>query len=296
MRVERRVSATVIEWLGAAADEGHRLGGKARSLDRLARLGFTIPPGFCITTDAFAAHLATIPGAAADITALPEEAARERLAGAFEATPLGPDLLRSLDEAVGRLVAESPTIDAGEPRLAVRSSAIGEDGSATSYAGLHDTALDVLPNDVDAAIRRCWASLWSRRAIAYRLRHGRPLDGGGMAVVVQALVPADASAVVFTRHPVTGTDEVVVTAVRGLGEMMASGTVTPDTIIVDRWSLDVLDYTPGEDESAVGAVALSELVHQSLEVERQFGCAVDIEAARAGGRWYLLQARPITTR
>jgi phosphoenolpyruvate synthase/pyruvate phosphate dikinase len=78
--------------------------------------------------------------------------------------------------------------------------------------------------------------------------------------------------------------------------MMASGTVTPDTIIVDRWSLDVLDYTPGEDESAVGAAAITELVQQSLEVERQFGGAVDIEAARAGGRWYLLQARPITTR
>ena len=265
------------------APEANAAGGKAQTLGRLIALDMPVPDGVVITCGGLEMFLEANGLRATVDSGLEPEAIRTLVMAA--------SVPHVLEEQIRSAVAPL-----GQAPFAVRSSAIGEDGSATSYAGLHDTALDVVPNDVDAAIRRCWASLWSRPAVAYRLRHGRPLDGGGMAVVVQALVPADASAVVFTRHPVTGTDEVVVTAVRGLGEMMASGTVTPDTIIVDRWSLDVLDYTPGEDESAVGAVALSELVHQSLEVERQYGCAVDIEAARAGGRWYLLQARPITTR
>jgi pyruvate,water dikinase len=136
-----------------------------------------------------------------------------------------------------------------------------------------------------------------------------------MAVVVQSLVPADASAVVFTRHPVTRTDDLVITAVRGLGESMVSGTVIPDTVVLDRRSLEVVDYAPGDrgsrivasddggvievpDESRDAALdgdLLDELVDLALRVERGFGEPVDIEAAAAAGRWFLLQARPITT-
>jgi pyruvate,water dikinase len=125
-----------------------------------------------------------------------------------------------------------------------------------------------------------------------------------MAVVVQALVPADASAVVFTRHPVTGRqDQLVLTSTRGLGDAMVSGTITPDTTVVDKATGRVLEFDAGEDSSGAGsgggpALApgvLAELVALSLEVEARFGLPVDIEAAHAGGCWYLLQARPITT-
>jgi phosphoenolpyruvate synthase/pyruvate phosphate dikinase len=136
-----------------------------------------------------------------------------------------------------------------------------------------------------------------------------------MAVVVQALVPADAAAVVFTRHPVTGRDDqLLITAIPGLGEPMVAGTVTPDTIVVDKASRAVVSFTAGTApeilvalESGVarranplGAralddIALQELVTLAREVERRFGANVDLEAARSGGRWYLLQARPITT-
>jgi pyruvate,water dikinase len=181
--------------------------------------------------------------------------------------------------------------------FAVRSSAIGEDGTDASYAGLHETELGVAADDVEAAVRRCWASLWSGPAMAYRARRGLPLDGGAMAIVVQALVPADAAIVAFTRHPVTGrADQLVITAVRGLGDAMVSGTVTPDTFVVDRDRRVVTDYTPGEgDGPAIGGPVLDELIDLILRVEAGFGAPVDIEAAVSGGTWYLLQARPITT-
>jgi len=203
----------------------------------------------------------------------------------------------------------------GETSFAVRSSAIGEDGKATSFAGLHDTELGLAAADVEAAVRRCWSSLWSGAAVAYRGRHSLPLDDASMAVVVQALVPADASAVVFTRHPVTGRgDQLVINAVRGLGEPMVSGTVTPDTIVVDKASGEVREFSGGDGGERLLAMGvgvtrvadpasgpalregvLRDLVALSLHVEQAFGVAVDIEAAHARDRWYLLQARPITT-
>jgi pyruvate,water dikinase len=310
-----RLAAAGIEWLGATEGDVRLVGGKAASLDRLARLGFRIPPGFCITTDAFHAQLAAMPGGLEEVARLPDEGARSRLTDAFERTVLSAVVREALEGSIARLVDELADLDVTIPLFAVRSSGIGEDGTAASYAGLHETELGVAPAGVEAAVRRCWASLWSIPAVAYRVRRNLPLDGGGMAVVVQSLVPADASAVVFTRHPVTRTDDLVITAVRGLGESMVSGTVIPDTVVLDRRSLEVVDYAPGDrgsrivasddggvievpDESRDAALdgdLLDELVDLALRVERGFGEPVDIEAAAAAGRWFLLQARPITT-
>lgn len=260
-------------WLGGPADGAsaaplgsEALGGKGASLDRLGRLGFRVPPGFCLTTAAF----------------------RSPSTDAVDAALAG---------ALARLVAEVGA--AGfEPRFAVRSSAIGEDSSAASYAGLHETELDVAPAEIAGAVRRCWASLWSPAAAAYRERRGLSGEDAAMAVVVQALVPAAASAVVFTRHPVTWRDDqIVLTAVRGLGDAMVSGTVTPDTYVVDRASRAVVQFEPGEDPRgrALAPDVLMALVELCLAVEDKFGQAVDVEAAFAGDQWYLLQARPITT-
>jgi pyruvate,water dikinase len=117
-----------------------------------------------------------------------------------------------------------------------------------------------------------------------------------MAVVVQRLVPAEAAAVVFTRHPVTGRqDQIVVTAVRGLGDAMVSGTVTPETIVVDRASGAVIERTLGDDGGrALDDAQLRELVVLARRVEADYGLGVDLEAAIGDGAWFLLQARPIT--
>ena len=301
--------------LGTDAVDSRLLGGKGASLDRLARLGFTVPPGFCLTTAAFNAHIASIADQAAlegATAALPSESARATVVALVEGSPLAPNVQQALSDAVDRLIETAPT----PLRVAVRSSAIDEDGAVASFAGLHGTELGVVPGDIEGAVRRCWASLWSPQAVAYRLRRQASLQDIVMAVVVQALVPADAAAVVFTRHPVTGRDDqVLINAIPGLGEPMVAGTVTPDTIIVDKASRTVVDFTPGtagEILVALGAgvvrqsnppgtpalddLALKELVTLACAVERRFGANVDLEAARSGGRWYLLQARPITTR
>ncbi|MEO8470115.1 MAG: PEP/pyruvate-binding domain-containing protein [Chloroflexota bacterium] len=295
-----RPESSMIAWLGVVQGDVASVGGKAASLDRLARLGFRIPPGFCLTTAAFDAQLVSIPGAASDLDRLGDEDVRLRLIQGFETAPLVATVEDALDAAVTQLAAELQAIG-GPARFAVRSSGIGEDSSAASFAGLHETELDVPPDGVADAVRRCWASLWSAPAIAYRQRQGLALDGGGMAIVVQALVPASSAAVVFTRHPVTGrTDQLVITSVRGLGDAMVSGTITPDTWVVDRSTLASIEYTPGDGRDmragpAIADTELRELAGLALDVERGFGGPVDIEAAAAGGQWFLLQARPITT-
>jgi rifampicin phosphotransferase len=296
--MQRPDPESMIQWLGRA-DPGAELGGKGSSLDRLARLGFRVPPGFCLTTDAFRVHLASIDGADAllrDLVAGGDHAVGAILAETLTRAPLEPRVDDALASAVAQLDATARAATGSPTRLAVRSSAIGEDGQAASYAGLHETELDRTPEEVADAVKRCWASLWSRAALAYRSRRGLALDGAAMAVVVQQLVPADAAVVAFTRHPVTGReDQVVVTAVRGLGDAMVSGIVTPDTFVVDKPTRRVVEFTPGDaPERSLDASALDALVELCLLVEERFGAAVDIEAATSGGEWYLLQARPIT--
>jgi pyruvate,water dikinase len=284
----------LVEWLRGAIGGAERLGGKGASLDRLGKLGFRVPPGFCLTTTAFRTQLASTVDTALEATGAVDVAA---VADGLGRVPLTPVVADALARAVDRLVDEVAA--AGfEPRFAVRSSAVGEDGSVASYAGLHETELDLPPVEIADAVRRCWASLWSPAAVAYRHRRDLSAADAAMAVVVQALVPAEASAVVFTRHPVTGrNDQLVLTAVRGLGDAMVSGTVTPDTYVVDKASGAVVHFEPGEDPRgrALAPEVLAALVAVCLDVEARFGQAVDIEAAYAAERWYLLQARPITT-
>lgn len=291
----------MIEWLDGADAEPARVGGKAASLNRLARSGFRIPPGFCLTTDAFTAQAASLPGSdvlRSDPTALLDEPTRTALVEAMIDGPLSPAVLAALASPLERLTGEALG-RAGRPSLlAVRSSGVAEDGAAASFAGLHDTELGLTADEVAPAVLRCWASLWSDRAVGYRARRGLALDGGAMAVVVQALVPAEAAAVAFTRHPVTGrSDHVLINAVRGLGDAMVSGTVTPDTIVVDKADGSVVSFTPGDggEGPALADDVLDRLVTLCLEVEAAFGDPVDIEAAHAADGWYLLQARPITT-
>lgn len=293
-------SSALIEWLDGSGIDVARVGGKGASLDRLAQAGFRIPPGLCLTTEAFAAQLAFLPGhevLAGDPSTLAEPAARATLVEAMIAGPLLPAITEALREPLARLAGQRLGGD-GPSLLAVRSSGVAEDGTAASFAGLHDTELGLTANEVVPAVLRCWASLWSDRAVSYRVRRGLPLDGGAMAVVVQALVPAQAAVVAFTRHPVTGrSDQLLINACPGLGEAMVSGLLTPDTIVVDKAGRSVNEFTPGD--SGCGPVlddgALADLVALCLDVERAFGAPVDIEAAYAADGWYLLQARPITT-
>jgi rifampicin phosphotransferase len=297
-----RASIPMVAWLDDPHLAHDRVGGKAASLNRLASFGFRIPPGFCLTTDAFAIQARELPGSAAvvaDPEILLDPGRRSALIEAMAAGPLARAVASALSGPLARLGELGlGGDDAGAPRLAVRSSSVAEDGLTASFAGLHDTELGLTADEVAPAILRCWASLWSDRAIGYRTRRGLPLGGDAMGVVVQALVEARAAAIVFTRHPVSGrADQLLINAAPGLGEAMVSGLVTPDTIVVDKESAAVLEFTPGDsgDGPVLGDGVRDELVPLSLGVERTFVAPVDIEAAHASDGWYLLQARPITT-
>ena len=127
------------------------------------------------------------------------------------------------------------------PAVAVRSSALDEDGGMASYAGQHETSLNIVGVEAVAdAVVHCWRSAWSPRARAYRRAQGRAQDKVQVAVLVQQLIVADSSAVLFSAHPVTGSrDEIVVNASWGLGESIVGGTVTPDTYVVRKVDIAV---------------------------------------------------------
>lgn len=175
--------------------------------------------------------------------------------------------------------------------VAVRSSARGEDGAGASFAGQLHTALGVSgQGEVVREVRRAAASGASPETIAYAARVGRGLDAV-VPVIVQAMVPAEVAGVLFTRHPVTGAEQVVIEAGRGLGDQVVGGTVAPRTWVVDGRA--VTGSPGGGDQLLTTAqvLGLAEIGHRTAAT---FGCPQDVEWAVADGSIWVLQARPIT--
>ena len=204
----------------AAADLA-AVGGKGASLARLARAGLPVPAGFHVTTEAYRSFVALFRDA---IDPADPERTKALFAGHDVPAPVAEEIRRAY-RALGDDVP-----------VAVRSSATAEDLPTLSFAGQQDTYLNIRGGDaVLDAVRRCWASLWNPRAVAYRDEHGVSHDDVALAVVVQELVPADASGILFTADPVTGSrTETVINASWGLGEAVVGGEVTPDTVTVAR--------------------------------------------------------------
>jgi pyruvate,water dikinase len=171
----------------------------------------------------------------------------------------------------------------GGGRFAVRSSALGEDGTEASFAGQMHTTLQVTAAEVAAAVRRTAAS--GSGAAAYVARMGRRAETV-VPVIVQRMLEVQASGVAFTRHPISGAGEVVIEATAGLGDVLVNGAVAPE-----RWTLDGVVCAAG----VLTAVQARALAATARRVEALFGCPQDIEWAIAAGRVWLLQARPITT-
>jgi pyruvate,water dikinase len=281
-----RLELTGIHWLGD--DDCHReaiVGGKAASLSRLAAL-HTVPHGFAIP--AVPALADAVPG------------------------PLVPSI-EAAYHALGEHCGSAPL------PVAVRSSAIDEDGSDSSFAGQHDTYLNIRGAEaVVHAVLRCARSAASHEALAYRTARGLSVEDVRIAVLVQQLVASDVSAVAFSANPVTGSrDEVMINANWGLGESIVGGMATPDTFVVSKSAravtasdiacktvMTVMTETGTEDADVPAAIrtqpsledaqvmAIAEL---ATRLERDLGFAVDIECAFARGQLFLLQCRPITT-
>ena len=226
-------------------------GGKGASLARLARAGFRVPPGFHVTTSAYLDFIGRgglrepvlAAMSAVDVSdAATFDAAAARIGELFAGQPVPAPTAAAIAGAYACLGDDVP--------VAVRSSATVEDLPGMSAAGQHDTYLNVRGEAaVLDAVRRCWASLWSARAIGYRARHGVEPGEVSIAVVVQQLVPAEAAGVMFTIDPVDGgRDKVVISANWGLGESVVAGEVTPDVAVIDRASGTLVSYQVGSKE------------------------------------------------
>jgi len=212
------------------------VGGKGMSLAKMLTAGLPVPGGFHVTTEAYRRFVAAngiqtrilneLEGIdPADLDAL--EAASRRICGLFAEGQTPPEIGAAVTAAYAAL-KDAP--------VAVRSSATAEDLPGASFAGQQETYLNIRGSDaVLAAVKKCWASLWTARAIAYRLKNTIDQETVALAVVVQELVVADAAGIMFTANPVNGKrDELVINAAWGLGEAVVSGAVTPDTITVQK--------------------------------------------------------------
>jgi pyruvate,water dikinase len=308
-----------IAWLSEGCGDVEISGGKGAGLARLARAGLPVPPAFCVTTTAFdevvgrtsrrvEAALAQLPStlSAGEL----ERAAADARQLILEASA-GHPALDVVADAYGELTRDAPG------PVAVRSSSALEDADEDSYAGEHDTELWVDGADeVVASVRRCWASLYTARAIRYRMRV-RPEQPSKMATVVQRMVDAIAAGVFMTLNPSNGDrSSVVVESVWGVGEPVVSGSITPDRFVLDKVTGDVrrrevahkarrtvrgsdgpVSVTvPAEqrDEASLTDRQLFELLAMARRIEAMLGRPADGEFAVIDDQIWILQARPET--
>ncbi|MEV4373351.1 rifamycin-inactivating phosphotransferase [Nonomuraea sp. NPDC049637] len=296
------------------------VGGKGVALGELSRIdGVRVPDGFCVTTKAFQRVVSAVPSFDAQLELLakvdPDDRAAVRALSAeiravIEGAPVPDDVVAAIGESLARLGEQAA--------CAVRSSATAEDLPTASFAGQQDSYLNVVgPAEVLAHVRRCWASLFTERAVVYRRRNGFDHRGVRMAVVVQRMVFPDAAGVLFTADPVTSDRRTaVVEAVWGLGEALVSGVVAGDVYTVrDERVVDVsvgdkarvvraspaggTEEGPVEAERSVRRALTDEqavrLVGLGRRIEAWFGRPQDIEWCLSGEEFHVVQSRPITT-
>ncbi|MHC4624362.1 MAG: PEP/pyruvate-binding domain-containing protein [Planctomycetota bacterium] len=309
----------VIQLHAVTGNDESSVGAKALSLARMSRISLPVPAGFSVTGFAYREHINH-----RDIL-VRIEAAVKKLENAK------PENRQEILRRIRRAIVEAPMLDGlseqianhykllGDARVAVRSSATAEDLPGHSFAGLYETYLGVadLENCIEA-VKKCWASLWAERAYEYRQKNCFDHLNVNMAVIVQSLIPAEASGVIFTADPATGRkDRIVIEACFGLGNTLVSGKVTPDRFVINKKTLKVISQNVSEkkiesvlDESgsvqeqtvppdrastcSIGKSAARKLAKLAKKVEAEFSCPQDIEWALRGRKIYLLQSRPIT--
>src|SRR5829696_9197545 len=296
-------------------------GGKGANLGELSHAGLPVPPGFILTTAAYNAFVeANEIGDAivklASVTRADDPAAFEEVAQRIHALFSGGKVPEKMAEEIRSSyenLGEDP-----QTAAAVRSSATAEDLAGASFVGQQETYLNV--REAEAlleAVKNCWASLWTARAMAYRARQGIAPETVSLAVVVQRMVESEAAGVMFTANPSNGRrDQATISAAWGLGESVVSGSVTPDSIVVEKGSGRVLSRETANKEvmtvyieegtaerpvpeawrrqSVLDDGAAAELARYGKRIEDHYGTPQDIEWALAGGEFFIVQSRPIT--
>ncbi len=302
------------------------VGGKGASLARLANAGLPVPDGFHVTTQAYkrfvtennlqAPILAALKTVDVSQPATLETAARA-IGDLFARAPMPVVVAQEIGDAYLALNQKSQIANPELP-VAVRSSATAEDLADLSFAGQQETYLNIQGvTAVQDAVKRCWASLWTPRAIGYRAQHQIDHSAVALAVVVQVLVNADAAGILFTANPLDGQrDQVVINAAWGLGEAVVGGAVNPDTFLVDQTTARIIERHVADKqvmtvrvnggtaerqtpENRRRAPALTdeqivELARLGAHIEKLYGMPMDIEWTLAQNQFAIVQARPIT--
>ncbi len=294
-------------------------GGKGANLGELLKIGMPVPEGFVVLTSAFE-------------TFLQQAGLKEKIDRISRGLNPEIDSVRFVSAKIRDLIlkAEVPNevemevvyaLDAlyslGARSFAVRSSATVEDSKEASWAGQLESFLHLPKDKVIEGIKKCWASIFSPRALVYRFHKGRSLDQMAVAVVVQWMINAEKAGVCFTINPVTRDySQMIIEACWGLGEALVSGKVTPDTYVIEKDGLKivqgilnpqaymVVDGAGGTKMAPVPAALrespklsdreLNTLARLCLKIEKYFGHPCDIEWVSDGKRFYVVQARPVT--
>lgn len=295
-------------------------GGKGANLGTLIQAGLPVPRGFCITIAAYRAfvelnHLDVELHRILDATRMDDpsslESASDSIRACFQRGQISPALSDEIRQAY--ILLHNPPIP-----VAVRSSATAEDLPDMSFAGQQDTYLNILgTKPLLEAVIRCWASLWTARAIGYRARNNVSNKDVALAVVVQQMVQSEASGVLFSANPLTGKrDETVIDATLGLGEALVSGQVEPDHYVVTNSEMKILSKTlgakalsiqgqagggtitlhnPAANQQALPDEQILALSNLGQKAQAYFGNPQDMEWAWADGKLYIVQSRPVTS-
>lgn len=293
------------------------VGGKAANLGELIRIGLPVPEGFVVDAKSFREFIERT-GLKDKIYPLLNSidiektkeliAVSEKIREMIEKEEMPKEVEKEIREAYRKL---------GEVYVAVRSSATAEDLPEASFAGQQETYLNVFGEDeVVEKVKKCWSSLFTPRAIYYRVQHGFKHEDVSIAVIIQRMINSEKSGVMFTSHPVTGEKKCIIEAVFGLGEAIVSGAVTPDTYVYDRVRRKLEEVKIGEKkfmlirkDGKTVKVDLSDKMNQKvLEdceilklvefgelIEEHYGKPQDVEWTIENGQIYVVQTRPITT-
>ncbi|MFH1255782.1 MAG: phosphoenolpyruvate synthase [Candidatus Diapherotrites archaeon] len=312
-------------------DDVGTAGGKASNLGEMTNAGFPVPPGFVVSAQAYFAFIERtglkkklveiIDAIDVERTMELEEKAKQVRALILSAK-MPEDISVEIQKAYMKLSSTELPIFKSSSELAyvaVRSSATAEDLPEASFAGQQDTYLNMLGRkELTDAVQRCWASLFTARAVYYRKKQGFPTDKVGIAVVVQKMVESESSGIMFTAEPATGdTSKIVIEAGLGLGEAIVSGSITPDTFVIEKDSMQLMSKkisvqkwrivksgkgTKREEiQEKIGAAQklsdkfILELAGIGAEIEAHYGAPQDIEWALEKNKLYIVQSRAITT-
>ncbi|WP_323191940.1 phosphoenolpyruvate synthase [Halostella sp. PRR32] len=302
------------------AEDIDAVGGKGASLGELTGAGLPVPPGFVVTAGTYRTFIeeAGIDEELFEVVDVDVEdsAALSEAADRAQELILGAEFPEFLREEVLGAYAD---LGDGNAFVAVRSSATAEDLPDASFAGQQETYLNITAEDLLDRVRECWASLFTQRAIYYRQNQGFDHSAVNIAVVIQQMVDAEKSGVMFTSHPSTGDPRMIIESAWGLGEAVVSGSVSPDNYVIDRESgsteeitvaekkvMHVRDEETGEtverpvpdekrEQRVLSDEELDSLRQMGERVEDHYGTPQDVEWAIYEGDVYMLQSRPITT-